>query len=863
MSSMMIRRALIGASVFAFAAPAFAAPAPQAAPATVEPEGNAIIVTATKREQTLQQVPVAVTVTTAETIQRAKIRDIKDLSSVVPSLRVSEHQSSAQTDFNIRGFGNGANNAGIEPSVGVFIDGVYRSRSAAQIADFPDVKRVEVLRGPQSTLFGKNASAGVISITTQEPQFKPQGSLDLSYGNFNSMIAKGTITGPISDTVAVSVSGGYNKRDGTVHDAGYNGDVNTRDRWFVRGQVLWVPDNGPRVKIIADYSRINENCCAVVNLLSSATTAAIQAIGGKVNPSSSTWGDVYTNFPSSNKIKDYGLSAQLDYALGGVKMTSITAFRHNRNLTNQDSDFTSADLLGRNAADVGIDTFTQELRFSGKLGDRLSWLAGAYYFNEKIGQTGQVLFGTQMRTYANVLVQGQTGGALSVPTLEATFGALSGNPALYTGKFFQQGTGIAERYHMANEAISVFGQADYKLTDRLTFTGGLNYTKDSKNFWTGSVSSDTFANIDLNAAAYAPFRNQLLVGGALAKGLPLATAQAYANANQNNPAANPLNPLKGLQIFPAFLNVPNSVEPARTSDGNLSFTARLAYDLSKQVNLYASVSTGFKASSINLSRDSRPALTNQAAIVAGGMATNNLRFVPGYGRYARPEKSTLYEAGLKANWGVASVNVAAFYQQIKDFQSNIFTGLGFDLLNADKESVYGFEFEGTVHPTSEITLSQAVTYLYPKYDSFKNSSFGDISGMKAASIPPISSTFAATWDHPLENGHHIILRGDWHYESPTQIEDGMPGFNSLMPDGVTPNYSTGLAAGRLFHREVSEFDASLTYQFGKRFEISAWGRNLTDNRYITVTFDSPAQQGSISGYVNQPRTYGVSALAKF
>jgi len=137
--------------------------------------GNAILVTATKREQTLQEVPVAVSVTTAETLDREQIRDLKDLQNIVPSLRVTQLQSSANTNFIIRGFGNGANNAGIEPSVGVFIDGVYRSRSASQISDLPNVSRVEVLRGPQSTLFGKNASAGIISMVTSPPSFSPEG----------------------------------------------------------------------------------------------------------------------------------------------------------------------------------------------------------------------------------------------------------------------------------------------------------------------------------------------------------------------------------------------------------------------------------------------------------------------------------------------------------------------------------------------------------------------------------------------------------------------------------------------------------------------------------------------------------------
>jgi outer membrane receptor protein involved in Fe transport len=166
-------------------------------------------VTASKRSQTLQDTPIAVSVTSAADLQNAQIRDLIDLQSAVPSLRVSQLQSSANTNFIIRGFGNGANNAGIEPSVGVFIDGVYRSRSAAQIGDLPNVERIEVLRGPQSTLFGKNASAGVISIVTQKPQYEFGGSVEASYGNYDAIVLKGNITGPISDTVAFSLGANF------------------------------------------------------------------------------------------------------------------------------------------------------------------------------------------------------------------------------------------------------------------------------------------------------------------------------------------------------------------------------------------------------------------------------------------------------------------------------------------------------------------------------------------------------------------------------------------------------------------------------------------------------------------------------
>ena len=214
---------------------------------------NVIVVTATKREQTLQETPVAVSVTSAETIEQAQIRDVSDLATVVPSLQVSQNQSSFATSYSVRGFGTDGNNIGLEPSVAMFVDGVYRSRAVSQISDLPDIQRVEVLRGPQSTLFGKNASAGVISIVTKEPQFDFGGMVEASYGNYDAMVVKGFVTGPISDSVAFSAGGGINKRDGFLTNGVNGDDINDRDRWFTRGQLLF--DNGGplRVRVIGDY----------------------------------------------------------------------------------------------------------------------------------------------------------------------------------------------------------------------------------------------------------------------------------------------------------------------------------------------------------------------------------------------------------------------------------------------------------------------------------------------------------------------------------------------------------------------------------------------------------------------------------
>ncbi|WP_225008940.1 TonB-dependent receptor [Novosphingobium percolationis] len=838
----------------------------EAAPATgAAPESDQIIVTATKREQTLQDVPIAVSVTSGQTIERAQIRDIKDLSSLVPSLRVNQLQSSANTNFFIRGFGNGANNPGIEPSVGVFIDGVYRSRSAAQIGDFPDVERIEVLRGPQSTLFGKNASAGVVSIVTAKPSFTFGGNAEASYGNYNAVVLKGLVTGPISDTVAVSLAGGYNRRDGTQHDLGTGIDVNDRNRWFVRGQVYAEPTTGLRVRLIGDYGRITELCCATVNLRPSGSTDAIRLLGGNVNtPDQAFSNKVYSSYRPENDIKNYGLSGQVDYDLGPLTFTSITAYRKSRTFANTDADFTSADLIGEFSADTKIRTFTQELRVATNIEGPLNFLAGAYYFNENIDQTGALKWGADARGYADVLVRSISQNQLSLGGLEALFGGLSGQD--FSGRFFAVGQGMDEKYRLKNDAFSVFGQADFKIGDRVTLTGGVNYTKDRKRFATDVQTSDVFAQLDIAGlrTAAANFGIAQYIGREFF-GVPVASAeqvQGFAAANpagfaQINSVAQartaPLLGLTKLQYLPAFLNVPNAVEPGRTRDSKVSWVARVAFDVTDQINLYASYATGFKASSINLSRDSRPSALDQNAIESAGIQMRNQTYGS---RFAGPEYAKVYEIGLKADWKVATANIALFQQSIEGFQSNVFTGSGFILANAGKETVKGIEFEGTVKPASGWLFSAAFTYLDARYDSFKLSAVGDLSGTDPAGIPSLSTTFAAQKDFELPGGDHLIIRGDYHYESPSQIVEGMPAFLDF---GV----AAAVDAARPFRREVSEVNASITWAMQMGLELTVWGRNITNDRYLLNAFDSPAQPYSISGYTNQPRTWGGTVRYKF
>ena len=866
----------------AFAQEAQPAPPPAAAAA----QDNEIVVTATKREQTLQSVPVAVTVTTASTLQRAVIRDVQDLSTVVPALRVEQEQNPSATNFFIRGFGNGANNAGIEPSVGVFIDGVYRSRSSAALSDFPDVSRIEVLRGPQSTLFGKNASAGIVSVTTAEPQFHFGGTLEGTYENYHGVVFKESVTGPLTDTLAFSLAGGFNHRDGYVHDLATGQTENNRNRWFIRGQALWKPSSQLKVRLIADYDKINERCCAVVNVQAGPTATFINLLGGQLNSPANVYSDtVYNNFDPTNKITNYGFSGQADYDAGPFKLTSITSWRKKNTIANEDVDFSSADLIGGNAQQQHIRTFTQEVRLASNLPGPFNFLIGGFYFNEHIKEADQLTYGRQFAPYANLLIEGNSGcfsGAASCTNLSNIEGALGqslyGNPGIFQNtpgnplQFFGPGQGSNEHYGLNDNSFSIFAQGDFKVGDRLTITGGVNYTHDVKNYTIYDQSTDVFSNLPLTA----------IVNGGI--------GQAYAafgvpGAAAAVPQLLPLLSLAPLQFNPSVLGVPNALEPGRTSDGNVSWTARATFDLTNRLKLYANASTGFKASSVNLGRNSRPPAALSAALSTLGYPAYQT-LVPTYlpagavaacptgtctiysagygGRSAGPEKSTNYEVGLKGNWHNASLNIAAFREIIKGFQSNNFIGAGFVLANAGQESEWGVEVEGSYRPTRELTLTGAVSWYDPKYDTYVLSAFGNLSGLKPADIPAWTVNLGVQEDHRFANGDHVILRGSWHYESRDRIEDGYAA--GLVSNPITQQVLSNAGAVALsnqYTHVASEVDASATYSFRTGVDLMAWVRNLNNHRELTVMFDSVAQSGSLSGYTNEPRTFGMTARVKF
>jgi len=441
-------------------------PPPQAAE---QDEDQTITVTAQKREESLQDVPISIDVVTGNTLDALHLNAATDLQYIVPGLSSPAQTGPRNFGFFVRGVGTTTfSSETIEPSTAFVVDGVVTGQPGAALVDLPAIERIEVLRGPQSTLFGKNASAGVINIITRRPSNTFELRAGVSWaGPDNDRHFYGYVSGPLGDTVRASLSGRRSVRDGYIDNLADGRELNNRNEFGFRGRVEWQPSSALRATLIADYWQTDSSCCiwTIERFGPAGFPGPVPPAYGFSDPAPGRENQIQNiNGPLFTEASSYGVSLQLDWEIGGGhSLTSISAWRGFETLDGLDSDSTTDNFLDINFGDHDQDQISQELRISSPTGGFVDYVAGLYYFRQTVRSFTRQLF-----------------------------------PTLTFLPFFNREVDV----DVSTRNMAIFGQANFHLSDRLTATLGarlLDERQEVDKFRTDTITLATDSSTALGS----------------------------------------------------------------------------------------------------------------------------------------------------------------------------------------------------------------------------------------------------------------------------------------------------------------------------------------------------------------------------
>ncbi len=816
---------------------------------------DTIVVTATLREADVQDIPLAVTAVMPATLERQGVADIKTLSSITPSFNIQSSQTETQgTSIKIRGVGTTGNNTGLESSVGVFIDGVYQSRPGVALGDLVDVERLEVLRGPQGTLFGRNTSAGALNVTTKRAKLNEvEGFANFSAGNYSFLNAQAGINAPlIKDVAALRVVGTWRKRDGYLKSS-TGAESNNRDRWMLRGQLYIEPSSNVSIRLLADYSKVDEKCCDAVIIRETplAVFAPLHGLtaGDGVDQSGETaLKNLSTNGGQFlNSSEQWGTSGEIKVDFGGAQLTSITAYRDFNAESSQD-DFVGLKLysVGSRGSTAGPNTppsfddikaFTQELRLQGKaFNDKLDWLIGGFYGHEDIVAQATMTLGEDYQAAVS---------AFNFGNLSVVPGS---NPLKYAaGGVDAKGAYAVNRFTQEASTFSIFTHNVISLTDQLNLTLGARYVDEKKD---GAFVQPEARN-DACQATINNGASSTVIGAACF------------------PFAVPVNLMAGSVRASSVLPLPR--EWSQTfKDNELTYTAQLAYKPTSDLMVYGSFSHGFKSGGFNLDPTAGN-LINAAAIKAG-LSSSPVKVVAPV--YADPsfnsEKVDAYELGLKATLGRINANVALFQMDMSDFQVLEFTGTQFTTFNVADARSRGFEVEVFGRVTDNFSINASVTHAVAKYG--KNCTDGVaagnvptvalLCGQDLTNAPRWAGVAGVTYDGPLAStGWGLVANANVSYS----------GRRRTATQALDLDATKTVISPALF--DWQEEYAKVTARIGitdpsDHYTIEVWGTNLTNQITRGITSNTPLRGGSApnrsrDAFVEEPRMYGVTVRVKY
>ena len=797
-----------------------------------------ITVQAQRRDQDILDVPVAVTAFDADALEASGIDDVIDLNLASPSFFLNSLQErTGNTPVRIRGIGTVGSNPGFEGAVGVYIDDVYRSRAGMALATFTDVAGLEVLRGPQGTLFGKNTTAGALVITSKAPVLEEfSAAISATFGNYDAQRYETHVNIPIGEKLAIRGTALIDESDGFFTNPVTGESNQPVDQQSYRLQAAFEPTDRLSGRLVFDHTEAEgpfgygrstrfdnsdplglQNGLfgpAALNLIPTAPGAAgywywdITTPGAQTDPFSY---DVALNRQNQNEVEDQGIALTLDFELtDNISLRSITSSRTFKDDNiGADWDFGPLDFAGELSLQYDFDTFSQEFLLSGDQefasGANLEYVVGLNYFNEEFDYDRKASVGSQFGPIYSLLL---------APSVNfAELGACGPvNPALGCFSVTQVGTpGLNFQdsvFTSEEESLGVFAHGTYNFNDQWSLVGGVRFNSVEK--------SGTHTN---NAAASTLEYFQLVSANALAFAL--------------NGAA-----LTGSDF------------QASQEDEEVTYNFALQYRPTPEMQLYASYSHGFKAGGVNLNNDAAggaPSLaTGLPTEVAPGVFLPLTPESPENVTYD-PEFVDAYELGFRWEYGGAGrLSVTAFRSEYDDLQVSVYTGTVFEVFNAGTSTTQGIEIENTYAVTENLTLNGALTWL-------ETAEFGNdvdpglAGGRRRGQAPEIAYVIGGTYDRPLTNDVDFYVNMNYAFNGDMFLaDDGNAPLVDLEQDGY------GVFGASVGLREIGSWD------------VQAFCRNCFEEEYFTYAFNQPFVPGG-SPMVNpaDPQTYGVRLKKEF
>jgi outer membrane receptor protein involved in Fe transport len=758
-----------------------------------------IVITAQKRVESLQDVPISVSAVGGEKLAEAGIENLQDLSAYVPNLKIVEGGLVPQ--MFIRGIGSSANQ-GFEQSVGTYSDGVYMGRSLQSRSSFMDLERVEVLRGPQSILFGQSSIAGAISLVSAKPTHEFEALLSASYApEHNEHEINGVISGPLTDTLSARLALRNRQEDGYVENKLLDEDMPAVEEQAARVTLAWEPTDNLSATLKLEASEIDRRGRQTQTIDLGIYPLIVPGLQDDAELDYDTYlnEDIRMSFESDNLV------LKLDYALGEHTLTSVTGYsQFDYREDNYDGDNSEVPLISMDLSEE-FEQFSQEIRLTSPGGETVDYILGAFFQS------------SEQRYNEDASLQVSSLGMQPAPGFPA-FDSLVKRP-----------------FSQDSDTLALFGQFTWNMTEALRLTLGLRYTKDEKD---GLRQQQTYS---LNVAP------GVLQSDIMVPGTSFTVADLLALNNDGN--ATPLP--DGFQLVDHELK-------ATLEKENWTPSLNLQYDLNADTMVYVTYSEGYKAGGFDargvngLSAGAADAFGRPYNIFALG-ADN---FV-----FDQEEASTL-ELGAKMTLldGSAELNMALYQTDYTDMQTSIFDGtFGFTVLNAGEATVRGLELDGRWRPTENLLLTAGLAYLDFEWTDYEegpcpgqghntaspsNSGNCVYNGLENNHTPEWTLNLSANHVYPISNNLELRSTLDTNFKDNHYVANTLDA-RSEQPGTIMVNARLALASN------------------DDRWQVALTGKNLTDREVINYATNLSQSRGGLTAQIGRPRTIGIEGIYRF